>query len=170
MGNRWSVVLAVAGLLAGLAACAAGRVADGVYRDAGGRFSVRLPAEGWLPQPVEGAALAFRSPALQAGLGLLVECETPEPGALPWVARHLFWGVQDRRIRERAPLVLRGAAGLRTRLTGRLDGAPVEVEGVTVRHGGCLFDFAYVAPPAAFERGRADFEAFLAGFTPLARP
>jgi len=170
IGHRSCIMLIVVGCLAALAACAGGRVTDGVYRDAGNRYTLRLPAGAWLPQPLEGAVVAFRAPSLRAGLGLAVECERPEPGELRHVARHLFWGLTNRQIRESGPVSLRGAVGRRSRLVGRLDGQRVEAEGVTVRHGGCLYDFVYVAPPEAFERGRADFEAFLAGFTPLAGP
>jgi hypothetical protein len=168
--RSWSICLGIAGILAGLVACAGGRAADGLYRDGAHRFTLRLPPADWRPQRVEGGALAFRSPELGAALALLADCEDPEPGELPWVARHLFWGLQDRRILERAPLVVHGTAAMRTRLTARLDGRPIEVEGVTLRRDGCLYDFAYLAPPAVFARGRAAFEAFLDGFTPLARP
>jgi len=170
IGHRSGIVLIVAGCLAALVACAGGRVTDGVYRDAKDRYTLRLPGGEWRPQPLEGAVVAFRAPSLRAGLGLIVECERPEQGELRHVARHLFWGLTNRQLRESGPANLRGAVGRRARLTGRLDGEPVEAEGVTVRHDGCLYDFAYVAPPETFERGRADFEAFLAGFTPLAGP
>jgi hypothetical protein len=161
------VWLALLGLLALLPACAGGRVVDGVYRDAGNRYTVRLPAAEWIPRPVEGTVLAFRSPDGRAAIGLAVECRTPERGELPWVSRHLFWGLTDRKILERAAVSLQGAEGFRSRLTARLDGEVVAIDGVTVRRGGCLYDFAYVAPPAGFEQGRAVFEAFLAGWTPL---
>jgi hypothetical protein len=84
------------------------------------------------------------------------------------VARHLFFGLQDMQIRGREAVRLHGAAAVQTRVRARLDDRPVEVEGVTFRRAGCLYDFIYVAPPAAFPQGRVDFESFVQSWTPLA--
>jgi len=96
-----------------------------------------------------------------------VDGKAPEPGELPWVARHLFFGLQDKRIQSREAILLHDTEGVRTRLVARLDDVPVEVEGVTARRGGCLFDFIYVAPPASFARWQADFQAFVESWSPL---
>ncbi len=155
------------GALSLVSACAAGRTAGEVYQDHRNGFQVRLPREAWLPTPLDGAALSFGSPELGAAMGLLVECRTAEPGDLPGVARHLFFGLAEKQIQEREDVRLHDASGVRTRLRARLDGAPVEVEGVTIRRAGCLYDFMYAAPPAAFPKGRPDFEAFVQSWAPL---
>jgi hypothetical protein len=100
-------------------------------------------------------------------MALLVDCRTPEPGELPAVARHLFFGLQDRQIQERETIQLHDTQAVRTTLHARLDDTPVEVEGVTFRRNGCLYDFVYVAPPAGFAQGRGDFEAFVQSWSPL---
>jgi hypothetical protein len=153
-----------------LSACAAGPIGEGMYRDPRDRFTIQRPPTRWQPLPVEGAAFAFRSPELAAVIGLRVDCSNPEPGPLPAVARHLFFGLSQAEIETREPVVLSGASGMRTRLRARLDDRPVEVDGITVRLQGCLYDFMYVAPPDRFERGRADFDAFVASWTPRAAP
>ncbi len=116
---------------------------------------------------MDGATLSFASPELRAAMALLVDCRAPEPGELPWVGRHLFFGLQEKRIQEQEFLRRYDADGVRTRIQARLDGAPVEVEGVTYRRAGCLYDFIYVAPPTNFSLGRPDFEAFVESWTPL---
>lgn len=152
------------------AACATGSVRDGTYRDAQDRFSVRLPPARWRPASLEGATLAFRAPDLDAGMGLRADCSNPEPGPLPWVARHLFFGLTDKRVDASEQTTRADASLVRTRLHARLDGRPVEVDAVTVRSASCLYDFMYVAPPDRFEEGRPDFDAFVrswsAGSTP----
>jgi hypothetical protein len=153
-----------------LSACAAGSGRDGTYRDPHDRFTVSLPPPRWQPISVDGAGLAFRATTLGAGIGLHADCNGPESGPLPSVARHLFFGLTDKRIEARESVSVSDARGVRTRLHARLDGRPVEVEGVTVRRGACLYDFVYVAPPERFEDGRADFDAFLKSWTPLAAP
>ena len=160
----WSLVLLL------LSACASGPRGDGLYGDPRDRFTVQRPPARWQPLSVEGAALAFHFPELAAAIGLRVDCGSPEAGPLPAVARHLFFGLSQAEIETREPLLLSGASGMRTRLRARLDDRPVEVDGITVRLQGCLYDFMYVAPPDRFERGRADFDAFVASWTPRTAP
>ncbi len=139
------------------AGCATGRIVDGVYRDITHDFQVGLP-HGWVPLDLKGAALAYRDPGLGAALALRTGCENPESGTLSWVARHLYFGLKNPRILQQEDIRLHGDEGVRVHLLATLDGAPVEVEGVTLRHHGCLLDFMYVAPPDSFVRGRPVFE------------
>jgi hypothetical protein len=159
------ILLGIVSLAAG---CATGRIVGGMYRDPEAGFQVRLPRAVWQLQSMDGAALSFASAELQAGMALRVDCHTPESGGLPWVARHLFFGLQDMQIRGRETVRLHDAMAVQTRVRARLDDRPVEVEGVTFRRAGCLYDFIYVAPPAVFPQGRADFEAFVQSWSPLA--
>jgi hypothetical protein len=164
----------VGGILLGLhwlfAGCATGRIVDGTYHDSAHGYEVRLPPAPWVLASLDGAVLSFKAPALRAAMAMDVECKDPEEGELPWVARHLFFGLRDTRVQERVAVRLRGVEGLRSRLLATLDGLAVEVEGVTARRGGCLYDFMYSAPPAEFPRGRPDFEAFVNSWIPLTQP
>ncbi|RPI08163.1 MAG: hypothetical protein EHM71_09045 [Zetaproteobacteria bacterium] len=159
----------MAALLA-VSACAAGTIRDGVYHDPQRRFTVRVPAERWQPLKLDGAALSFRAPDLDAGMGLRVDCDRPESGPTPSVARHLFFGLQDKRVERRERIAVSGADGVRTRLHARLDDRPVAVDGVTLRRGECLYDFVYVAPPQRFEEGWPDFDAFFRSWTLVLTP
>jgi len=156
--------------LLGTAACAAGSVRDGTYRDGHDRFSVRVPPARWQPASLEGATLGFRAPDLDAGMGLRADCDNPEPGPLPWVARHLFFGLANTRIDANERLSRADASLVRTRLHAWLDDRPVEVDAVTMRSGSCLYDFMYVAPPERFEEGRPDFDAFVRSWSPGPTP
>lgn len=151
------------------AACAVGSIRDGAYRDPYDRFTVRLPPARWQLASLDGAALIFHAPDLDAGMGLRVDCDSPEPGPLHWVARHLFFGLSNKRIDASEPLTRSDASGVRTRLRARLDDRPVEVDAVTMRRESCLYDFLYVAPPERFEEGRPDFDAFVRSWSPLPR-
>lgn len=159
-----------AGMLWLGAGCAGGRLVEGMYRDSAHRYQIRIPTAPWLAVSLDGATVAFRAPDLQAAMAFSVDCKAPEPGGLPWIARHLFFGLQAKRIQSREAIHLRDTEGVRTRLVARLDEVPVEVEGVTVRRGDCLYDFMYVAPPATFPRGQADFQAFVESWSPLPEP
>jgi hypothetical protein len=150
----------------GATGCAAGTVRDGVYLDGQGRFSVRVPSARWQPIRLDGAVLGFRAPALDAGMALRADCDRPEPGPLPWVARHLFFGLADVRIDASEPPRRADANRVHTRLRARLDGRSVVVDAVTLRSGSCLYDFMYVAPPEHVEDGRPDFDAFVQSWSP----
>lgn len=157
-------------LLFAVSACAARMTEEGTYRDPQRGFSLRPPSAPWQPEDLDGATLAFRLPALGAGMGLRVDCESPEPGPLPSVSRHLFFGLRDMRVESRDSIVLGTVHGFRTRLIARLKDMPVEVDAVTLRHRACLYDFLYVAPPDQFAQGRKDFEAFFRSWMPLTTP
>lgn len=159
------ILLGIVSLAAG---CATGRIIGETYRDPEAGFQVRLPPAGWQPRSLDGATLSFAAPELRAGMALRVDCRTAEPGELPWVARHLFFGLQNTQAQGRETVRLHDATAVKTRLRAWLDDQPVEVEGVTFRRAGCLYDFIYVAPPGVFPQGRADFEAFVQSWTPLA--
>ena len=148
--------------------CASGRIIGDTYRDAESGFQVRLPPAPWQLRSLDGAAVSFVSLELRAGMALQVHCGDAEPGQLTWVARHLFFGLQDTNIQDRDTIQVLDSTAVRTRLRGRLDDQPVEVEAVTFRRDGCLYDFTYVAPPNVFPQGRDDFEAFVQSWTPLA--
>ena len=153
-----------------LSACASGSIRDGIFVDPDDRFAVRVPPAPWASVPLDGAALAFRAPDLDAGIVLRADCSHSESGPLPAVARHLFFGLSHKQTVSTDQLTRAGASGVRTRLRARLDGRPVEVEAVTLRRGPCLYDFAYVAPPEHFEAGRREFDAFVGSWAPLPSP
>ncbi len=156
---RWLVGLLLAGLA--LAGCA------GVPQAAEERYRIRPPGSSWVRISNEADQLAFRSPGGAATLALFRECQHPERGELRWVARHLFFGLRDQEIQSTEPAEVAGRPGVRTRIRARLDGMPVEVEAVTVRHAGCLYDFVHVARPDAFAASRPAFEEFVGSFAPL---
>jgi hypothetical protein len=152
------------------AGCATTPVAGTLYRDTAQGFEVRLPDAPWSVHPLPGAKLSLRNLDRGAAMALLTECKAPEVGELRGVARHLYFGLQDKQVQAQEPVDLQGVPGLQTRLSATLDGRPVEVEGITLRHAGCLLDFVYVAPPAAFPGGRGEFRAFVGSWRPLTGP
>ena len=137
----WSLVLLL------LSACASGPRGDGPYGDPRDRLTVQRPPARRQPDPSKAPRPAFHSPS--SWLWRLASAWTaavPRAGPLPAVARHLFFGFsQGNKIETREPLLLSGATRTRTRLRARRDDRPVEVDGITVRLQGCLYDSTYVA-------------------------
>ena len=128
-GIRTLTFWLLGGLLLGIpwlgGGCAAGRVIDGFFRDSEKGYQVRLPSSPWTSEPLDGAVLAFRAPAIRAAMALGVECRPVPPEDWPWVAQHLFFGLRDKQVGHREAFRLHGAEAVRTRLSARLDRVPV---------------------------------------------
>jgi hypothetical protein len=150
--------LAAAALCLGAAGCATGPgIEDGRYASDKG-YRVAMPPAGWRPEGGSPADLELRRDAPPGGITVNASCGGPElVRPLPLVLRHLTFGLDRRKTVEQAETSVAGLPALRAVLEGAADGAPVAVEAVVVRGPRCVYDFLYVAPPAAFEAGRADF-------------
>ncbi len=158
----WLIALA-------LAACAAPRV-DGRFQDPNARFSLALPGLPWQTTSVPGTLFSVRQPDWGAAIGLAAECASPEPGPLPAVARHLFFGLQQADVASRVPVEVAGVPGMRTHLTAQLDERPVEIDAVTLRLDACLYDLMVIAPPDRFAAALPDFDRLLGSWIREARP
>jgi hypothetical protein len=93
-------------------------------------------------------------------------CRADEESApLTALTRQLLLGYTDRKqlAQEAVPFI--GREALRTRVDARLDGVPLALELWVARRDGCVFDLSYVAPPARFGDGSAEFTRFVAGFS-----
>lgn len=161
----WGRVLLMATVASAVIGCAAART-----RTEGGTILVPakryriVPPPGW--ERIESDAdLAFRRPALDAGLMAHGTCEGKTPQrTLPVLVRHLRFGLRDVRDLDEAPVELAGQRGVRSRFTARLDGVPVAVGAVTLQGRGCVYDLVVVAPPERLPAVAEDFERFAASF------
>ncbi|MBI4588133.1 MAG: hypothetical protein HY725_04800 [Candidatus Rokubacteria bacterium] len=129
-------------------------------------YRVTLPvAQGWEVAADGRADLELRRPASQAGILLNATCEgKAQTRPLTVLARHLTFGIQGKEVLEQAELTVAGHRAFRVLLQGRLDDAPVRVEAYVVKGQRCVYDLAYVAPPAEFVGGVEDFRAFVRSF------
>lgn len=150
-------------------ACTAGGVVGDRYLDGTKGFEIPLPPPAWTAAQFPGTDIAFRRAGSPATIGVHAECKDPEQGPLRALARHLFFGLKGKRLVEEEGFTLNGSEAYRMLLDGELDGEPVRLEGYVVRHGGCVTDLVYVAAPAAFAGGRADFERMVRGWQPVKR-
>ena len=126
-----------------------------------------LPArQGWEVAADGPADLGLRRPASRAGILVNATCEgKASTRSLAVLSRHLTFGIQGKEVLEREDLTVAGHHSLRMLFEGRLDGAPVQVEAYVVKGAGCVYDLIYVAPPAEFAAGTADFRALVSSFT-----
>jgi hypothetical protein len=143
------------------AGCSAGRIESGVYYSSKG-YHVSLPASGWSVTHDRAADLELRRATPPGGMLADATCEGKEVRRpLDVLTRHLTFGLKERVVENGGPLTVGGRPAQRAVIRGSLDGAPVMVEAIVVKGDQCVYDFLYVAPPEAFESGRADFQAFV---------
>ena len=161
-GRAWLVVLA-AGLLC--SGCALKRIENGVYHSSKG-YRVAIPKAEWTLVDGGPADLALRHQGSSAGMAVNAVCEGVAPRRADDVlARQLHIGLRDRRVIERARGEVAGRPASRVLVEGRLeDSAKVRIESLSMKDERCLYDFLYVAPPAAFDAARADFASFVDSF------
>ena len=151
-----------ASLLALLAAgCASSGVEGGVFHSEKG-YQVSLPGGGWRVARDSRADLELRRDSPPGGMLADATCDARVKDRSPeHLVRYLTFGLKRREEVRTEPVTVGGRAGARSVLRGRLDGAEVSVDAVSVKADGCVYDFLYVAPVEVFEAGRGDFQAFL---------
>jgi hypothetical protein len=55
-------------------------------------------------------------------------------------------------------------------MRAKLDGVPMQYDIYVMKKDGCVYDLVYVAPPARFTAGAADFERFALGLRASSPP
>ena len=98
-------------------------------------YRIALPAAREWQVAADGRAdLELRRPASRSGILVNATCEGLAPTRpLAVLARHLTFGIQGKEVREQSELTVAGHPAIKVLLTGRLDGAPVEVEAYVVK-------------------------------------
>jgi hypothetical protein len=158
------LVSGAVGLLFLLAGCAADRVHGGTFRSAKG-YQVGVPPDGWMVERETTADLELRRTAGPGAMLVDASCGAVELGRpLAVLARHLTFGLSDRRTVESDTWMVDGRPAAHRVIRGRRDGMDVTVEAVVVKGERCVHDFLYVAPPGEFERGRRDFRTLVDSF------
>jgi len=169
-------LLAVAALAAGCAAGGASNRAE--YRD--GWWS-RAVGEGdrkllvsyrggevtsdWETARDHAADFSFYNPRLGATIYGDTSCgKRYEDAPLTVLINHQVMGFTGVETVSQTEQELAARGALERIATGRLDGVPVSLGLTVIRKGPCVFDLVLISPPAGFERGLADYRAFVSGF------
>jgi hypothetical protein len=161
-----TATLLVAVLSAG---CSASRIENGVFYSPKG-YRLSLPGNGWAVLPGGPAELELQRKNPDGGMLADATCDGQTASRpLAVLTRHLTFGLGQRETVEAVQSEAGGRQAERTVIRGRVDGADVAVEAVVLKGKRCVYDFVYVAPAAAFEAGRGDFQAFVESFAEAMR-
>ena len=93
-----------------------------------------------------------------------------EATPLSSLTAHMLVGYSERRERSSALISFAHREALRSVIDAKLDGVPIVLDLYVFKSNGCIFDLSFVAPPASYDAGLADFRRFVEGFQQLPRP
>jgi hypothetical protein len=159
------LALVLAAVLA-LIGCAGRRIENGVYHSPKG-YRLSLPGPEWSVAEESKADLELRHQDGMAAMLVNAECDDrAKARSAGQLLGQLLIGVHDRATIEQNEVSVNGRQALHRVLDGRVaaEGAPTRIEAYVLKDGACVYDFAYVAPPASFDAWRADFRRFVESF------
>ena len=133
-------------------------------------YTVGALAPDWRMVHQESASAGWFNDRADAVIETNATCRDDADAApLKALTRELLVGYTERHISDETMVPLLGREALRTRLTAKLDGVPMQLELYVIKRNGCIFDISYAAPPDRFAAGAPDFARFVASFSD-ARP
>ena len=162
---RAPLALALGAVIA-FTGCAGRRIENGVYHSDKG-YRLTLPGSDWSVAADSKADLELRHQDGLAAMLANAECdERAKSRSAGLLFGQLLIGLRDRATIEQNEVSVNGRQALHRVLDGRVaaDGAPTRIEAYVVKDQGCVYDFAYAAPPASFEEWRADFRRLVESF------
>ena len=162
---RAPLALALGAVIA-FTGCAGRRIENGVYHSDKG-YRLTLPGPDWSVAADSKADLELRHQDGLAAMLANAECDDRAKSRSAGVLLgQLLIGLRDRAPIEQTEVSVNGQQALHRVLDGRVaaDGAPTRIEAYVLKDQGCVYDFAYAAPPASFEAWRADFRRFVESF------
>ena len=129
------------------------------------RHPDRLAPDRWRRVEIGHASLAFRDEINGATIVLNGRCGVDsEDVPLSSLTQHLFLRFTEREIVEQRVIPFDRREAMRTVLTAKLDGVPMKFEVWVLEKDGCVYNLAYMASPARYDRGAGEFKRFVQGF------
>lgn len=136
-----------------------------VYHGPGYAFRIGPLDEKWQRIPASHAALAFRDEEDGSTIVVNGRCGVDgEDVPLDALTHHLFIRFTEREILEQAVVPFDRREAMRTVIRAKLDGVPMKFAVWVLKKDGCVYDLAYMAAPARFDRGAPRFDRFVRGF------
>ncbi len=157
--------IAIALLL--LSACGGSSYQSNVYRDGEARYALAGPRAPWAQVDVAGQNdLAWHNPQTGAVIQANASCDPALDIPLRALTAHLLIGFTERELVEEEVVPFSEREALRTHVRAKLDGVPRELLLTVLKKDNCVYDFALVAPPAAYAAAEGDYDAMLESFDP----
>jgi len=180
--HHWTMKGAVAFVLAALfcVGCAMTTliVTDGrTLTSEGYRFSVTIPGDDFERVAASNTIVTLTDRGTGVSMTIRASkdryAHMEEPPSLEYVARHLFFYVEDKVVESLTSATLAGEAGgvpaVFIRLNGTFEETPLVFFAYVSRYGGYIYDLVLWSPPRYAEESLSVFEALVDGFIFLDR-
>ena len=126
---------------------------------------------GWQSIPQEGGGAGFFNAANGSVILSFASCrDDAEATPLSSLTAHMLVGYSESRERSAVLVPFAHREALRSVIDAKLDGVPVVLDLYVFKSNGCIYDLSFVARPAMYDAGLADFRRFVEGFQQLPRP
>ena len=156
------VVIAV-GLLVG--GCRSVNLYDGVVYTPNTRYRVGPIPSDWHQVNLKDSDFAWVTSPPDFAFWVNSTCKEYEDVPLVALNRQLLIGFTEVQKLEQHTANLDGRGALFSHYLAKLDGVARELGLVVVKKDGCIYDFAYVAPPGLYANRLGQFEALVNGFS-----
>jgi hypothetical protein len=125
-------------------------------------------APSWRRIQVAGADLAFRDDDRDGSALFDVHCGGRDNDApLGILTQNLVMGTTERSFDSQEVIPFDRREAMHSQLRAKLDGVPMQYDIYVMKKDGCVYDLVYVAAPARYAEGAADFERFVSGLRTL---
>ena len=143
----------------------------GVVFTEGGSFKVGTPSADWVQTPFRYKAILFKNRVYPASMSVSSFCRGSfDDAPLASLSHQAFYDLSHQQLLLQTPITVGGREALRVAKKGRLDGAKVILDVVTLKMNACVFDFVLSADEVSYGRVKSDFEKMVDGFDYLKGP
>lgn len=156
-----SLVVAM-GLLLG--ACPSVSLHDGLVTTPDTRYRIGPAPAGWEEVALKDSDLSWLSRPRDYALWVDSTCKDYQDVPLVALNRQLLIGFTEVQRQDQRTEQLDGREALVSRYQVKMDGVPRELGLVVLKKDGCIYDFAYVAPPGGYAVHAGEFQALWGGF------
>lgn len=135
------------------------------YYEKGRYYRVGPLSGDWERMSTRARTISFYNQAYMSSISTDAWCgRNIKDRTLDSLTGDMVSALEDRSFSEEKNFMLDGRGAMRQRIVGKYEGVPTVVDLVTVRKGGCAFDFYLVSQGGAPIEATEDFESFFGGF------
>jgi len=144
---------------------AKGELRGDVYRKKGVKYKIGFLSRNWKSVEVKGGDLTFINNDLDSTITIDSTCNEKDYNySLNVLTEVLLIGVKNKELLSTKDVVVDNEPGLKSKYTGEVESAVVEICVIVFKKDNCIFDFTHIANPDGYEESINYFEKFVSQF------